>query len=168
MTLFVFENVIYECPNYCCCCWQRQYLLAGLHLLACHSLGCCLLVAVGFGKHRQEKPGGSNSISPLSLQQHKAFKMVSRASCLYQVAQKSTWPEHRGPQMVLDDSKLIINESKWSSRIDFVSFRTFRGPIFCRTVTSLVLFLPLGIKNGSSEGFVIAIRRRMVLVRKRK
>ena len=71
----LFQDVIYEWPHYCCCCWQRQYLLARLHLLACHSLGCCLLLAVGFGIHRQEKPGGSNSIAPLSLQQHKPFKM---------------------------------------------------------------------------------------------
>ena len=44
----------------------------------------------------------------------------------------------------LNDSKLIINESKlfpWSSRINLVPFRTFRGPLFPKPETGQELFL---------------------------
>ena len=43
----------------------------------------------------------------------------------------------------MKDSKLILNESKllpWSSRISFVPYRTYRGPLFPKPVTGQELF----------------------------
>ena len=44
----------------------------------------------------------------------------------------------------LNDSKLIVNESKWfpwSSRINSIPFRIFRGPLFHKPVTGQEHFL---------------------------
>ena len=56
--------------------------------------------------------------------------------------QKSSWPvtglRNRGHLKDQNDSKLIVYESKWfpwSSRINFIPFRIFRGPLFHKPVT---------------------------------
>ena len=56
--------------------------------------------------------------------------------------QKSSWPvaglQNRGPLKDLNDFRLIVCESKWfpwSSRINFIPFRIFRGPLFHKPVT---------------------------------
>ena len=43
---------------------------------------------------------------------------------------KVTGLQNRGPLKDLNDYKLIVYESKWSSRINFIPFRIFRGPLF--------------------------------------
>ena len=46
--------------------------------------------------------------------------------------------QNRGPPMDLNDSKLILHEFKWfpwSSRINFIPFRIFRGPLIHKPVT---------------------------------
>ena len=61
--------------------------------------------------------------------------------------QKNSWPvtglRNRGPLKDLNDSKLIVYESKgfpWSSGINFIPFRIFRGPLFHKPVTGQELF----------------------------
>ena len=56
-------------------------------------------------------------------------------SVCYKKQKKISWPvtdlQNRGPVKDLNDSKLIVHESKWfpwSSRINFIPFRIFRGP----------------------------------------
>ena len=52
----------------------------------------------------------------------------------------------RGPLKDLKDSKLILNESTLFpllSRISFVPFRTFRGPLFPKLVIGQELFFPV-------------------------
>ena len=64
--------------------------------------------------------------------------------------QKSSWPvtglRDRGPLKDLNDSKLIVYESKWfpwSSRINFIPFRIFWGPLFHKPVTAGTFFATL-------------------------
>ena len=66
--------------------------------------------------------------------------------CKKQTAKNSlrrvTGLRNRGTMKDLNDSKLIVYETKWfpwSSRINFIPFRIFRGPLFCKLVTSLFL-----------------------------
>ena len=62
-------------------------------------------------------------------------------------SKKSSWPvtgmRNKGPLKDLNDSKLIVYESKrfpWSPRINFIPFRIFRGPLFHKPVTGQELF----------------------------
>ena len=64
------------------------------------------------------------------------------------MAKKSSWPVNglrsRGPLKDLKDSKLILHESKlfpWSARVSLAPFKTFRGPLFPKSVTGQELFL---------------------------
>ena len=68
---------------------------------------------------------------------------MARAGLLKETAKKSSWPVtglwNRGTLKDLNDSKLIVNESKWfpwSSRINLIPFRIFRGPLFHKPVTA--------------------------------
>ena len=63
---------------------------------------------------------------------------------------KDFWPvtglRNRGTLKNLNDSKLIVYESKWfpwPSRINFIPFRIFRGPLFHKPVTGQELFFLL-------------------------
>ena len=58
-------------------------------------------------------------------------------------SKKSSWPvsslRNRESLKDLNDSKLIVYESKWfpwSSRTNLIPFRNFRGPLFHKAVTS--------------------------------
>ena len=62
-------------------------------------------------------------------------------------SKKSSWPvtgfRNRGPLKDLNVSKLIVHESKWfpwSSRINLIPFRIFRGSLFYKPATSKKLF----------------------------
>ena len=65
--------------------------------------------------------------------------------CCKKQQKKSSWPvtglHNSGLLKDLNDSKLIVYESKWfpwSYRINFIPFRIFRGPLFHKSVTALV------------------------------
>mgnify|MGYP006975437472 CR=1 FL=1 len=94
---------------------------------------------------------GTNSIDCLCYGRR---KLVARASWLYETEKKSSWPvtglRNRGPLKDLKDSKLIVYESKWfpwSSRINLIPFKIFRGPLFHKLVTGQELFLLLLAAN---------------------
>ena len=70
------------------------------------------------------------------------FEWLSRAGLLLETEKRSSWPVtglwNRGPLKDLNDFKLIVYECKWfpwSSRINFLPFRIFRGPLFHKPVT---------------------------------
>ena len=75
-------------------------------------------------------------------------RYVPIATLLYRVSKKSTWPftgfGNRGLLKALCDTKLVLNECEWPQhhlhRINLVSFRVFRGPLFFK-LTWLVLYL---------------------------
>ena len=61
--------------------------------------------------------------------------------------QKCSWPvtglQNKGPLKDLNDSKLIVYESKWfpwSTRMNFIPFRSFRGPLLHKPVIGQELF----------------------------
>ena len=63
----------------------------------------------------------------------------------------------RGPLKDLKDSKLILNASKlfpFSFRISLVPFRTFRGPLFPKTVTGQELFLAVSYSRPALAIFL--------------
>ena len=54
----------------------------------------------------------------------------------------------------LNDSKLIVNESKWftrSSMINYIPFRIFRGPLFHKPVTDQKLFFAFFLQQTGSN-----------------
>ena len=62
--------------------------------------------------------------------------------------------QNRGPLKDLNDSKLIVYESKWfpwSFRINFIPFRIFRGPLFHKTITGQQLFFCFLQQTDSSN-----------------
>ena len=86
--------------------------------------------------------------------------MHTRAGLLQETAKKSSWPvtglQNRGPLMDPNDSKLIAYESKWfpwSSRINFIPFRIFRGPLFHKPVTGQELFFAVSYSKPALDNF---------------
>ena len=62
--------------------------------------------------------------------------------CCKKQQKKCSWPvtglQNRRPLKDLNDSKMVAYESKrfpWPSRINFMPFRIFRGPLFYKQVT---------------------------------
>ena len=78
------------------------------------------------------------------------YRKSTRAGFWYQ-------EEKKVPDQLLD-SKLSLNESKWlpwSSRINLVPFRTFKGTLVHKPVTCQVLFLSLGINFSATRYFLL-------------
>ena len=90
-----------------------------------------------------------NDVLLSSYEKTKASKIITRAVSEYCVCKKkSALPvsclARRGPLKVLNDTKLILNESEWplwSFRINLISHRTFRCPLFYKPETFIGLFL---------------------------
>jgi hypothetical protein len=81
-----------------------------------------------------------------------------RAGLLFLTAKKSSWPvtglRNRGPLKDLNDSKLIVYESKWfpwSSEFNFIPFKIFRGPLFYKRVTGQELFFCCFLQQTGSN-----------------
>ena len=82
------------------------------------------------------------SVSSLPMLSPLQHQLKLKLVCCKKQPKKSYWPvtgcRNRGPLKYLNDSKLIVYESKlftWSSRINFIPFRIFRGPLFHKPVT---------------------------------
>ena len=78
--------------------------------------------------------------------------------CCKKQQKKRPWPvtglQNRGPLKDLNDSNLIVYESKWfpwSSRINFIPFRIFRGPLFHKPVTGQTLFFCCFLQQTGSR-----------------
>ena len=81
-------------------------------------------------------------------------------------SKKSSWPvtglRNRGTLKDLNDSKLIVYESKWdpwSSRINFLPFRIFRGPLFHKPVAGLELFLAVYYSKPALVAVYIKLKK---------
>ena len=79
----------------------------------------------------------------------------------------SSWPatglRNRGPLKDLNDSKLIVYESKWflwSSRINFIPFRIFWGPLFHKPVTRQETLFCCFLQQTGSSAKVLQISSR--------
>ena len=76
--------------------------------------------------------------------------------CCKKQQKKSSWPvtglQNRGPLKDLNDSKLIVQgQCPWSSRINFIPFRIFRGPLFHKPVTGQGIFFAVSYSKPALE-----------------
>ena len=100
------------------------------------------------------------SVSSLPMLSPLQHQLKLKPVCCKKQPKKSYWPvtgcRNRGPLKYLNDSKLIVYESKWfpwPSRINFIPLRIFRGSIFwLRTFFTVSYSKPaLDWKKGNFE-----------------
>ena len=96
-----------------------------------------------------------------------AKKLIPLEPVCCKKQQKSSWPviglRNREPSKDLNDSKLFVYDSKWftwSSRINFISFRIFRGPLFHKPLIGHELFFAV---SYSKPALVVVANSNTVL-----